>query len=247
MLRTLNGTSGAFVAGPVLVAIGPPVLLGLPPAPPGMIIDIEHIAAVPRNPSGLPDPQVFGYDATAAAADPLRRRRPAPSLQRIPCRPRPMVAGVGLGRNGGHLVALVSDGSTVYAFNAIDRGAATASSPPPVWPDSGPPRSTASASTDTARSSPTRTRGTRDAPDHRRDPAASPHGPGAVPVGPAFTPQRQFQLSGGLTGVPASNSILAAGVAPTSTARSSPTARSSASSTVDTPGGTRSTRRPAPR
>ena len=39
-------------------------------------------------------------------------------MQTIPL-PGPMTSGVGLAHDDGSLVALVSDGSTVYAFNAL--------------------------------------------------------------------------------------------------------------------------------
>ena len=121
--RTLTGVSGDFVPAPNLTTLDfISVLDGVmnpnaPPAPPGVVISINSVNGTPRSPAALGDPEVFGLDPTAQALIGFDAATGA-IVQTIPL-PGPMTAGVGLAHDDGSLVALVSDGSTIYAFNAL--------------------------------------------------------------------------------------------------------------------------------
>lgn len=95
------------------------VTVTAPSLPPGADIVIKHVRGTPRT-TPLAPPQIFAYDGTINALVRFDATTGA-LLQAIPLGTAPgaPVAGVTLGRDNGHLVALVGTGQTVLAFDAI--------------------------------------------------------------------------------------------------------------------------------
>ena len=94
---------------------------GPPPAPPGIVLSVGSIHGRPRASSNLEDPNVFGYDPVANALIRFDATTGA-ELQTIPLSGLgvgTMTTGVALGRDAEQLVALIGNGSTIYAFNAL--------------------------------------------------------------------------------------------------------------------------------
>src|SRR5262249_14206555 len=99
---------------------------GPPPAPPGVVVSIGDIRGGPPPSTKLHNAQVFRYDPAANALTRFDTVTGA-ALQTIPLAGLgTMTTGVALGRNKGQLVALIGNGSRVFAFNAVT-GAAVGS------------------------------------------------------------------------------------------------------------------------
>jgi hypothetical protein len=184
-----------------------------PPAPPGIILNINHIQGI-RNTVGLEDPEVFGYDPTQSALIRFDATTGAEIGTPIPVSGLgTAAAGVALGRNNGSLVVLVGNGTTIDAFDAVS-GAPVGSFSTANLSSLGLNTITGIGSTDdkTVVSDATAPPG---GTLLRIDVTASLASPThqAVPIGSPFSPTRQFQLSGDLTGVAASNTIYAPGAA----------------------------------
>ncbi len=181
------------------------------PAPPGVVVKIDHVNGPSRNP-GVGDPVVFGYDPVANTLVRFDATTGNPTLtvfDALPGGPG-TEAGVALGENNGRLVVLVSGGATVYAFNPADGS-----------------RVGQFSTAGLGLTDPTRV-GTFDANTVLGDRPGRPGSLGkvqpidltaslrtrsAVASGQAFTPQREFGLAGGLTGVPGFNTLFATGAA----------------------------------
>ena len=163
--NTLTATSGSpsvvnfaslttVPASAATIGVNP----GPPPAPPGIVLSVGSIHGRPRASSTLQDPEVFGYDPVANALIRFDASTGA-QLQTIPLSGLgvgTMTTGVALGRDGEQLVALIGNGSTIYAFNALT-GRWWGASPRPTSAASR--RSTGLARPTTARCSWTRRRG----------------------------------------------------------------------------------------
>ena len=175
--------------------------------PTGPEVSIPVVDAAPRAvPIG--NAQIFGYDATAGTLVRFDAVTGA-ALQTVavPTGGTP-VAGVGLGRNNGRQVALVGVGATVYAYDAVTGN-------PEGQFALGSLAAEGLAQVDGIGSSDTRTfvsdasAGLIQGIDVTRSLATGQ----AVPSGTPFAPQREFELSGGLTGLAGSDVLYASGAA----------------------------------
>ena len=125
--QTLTAISGSFSAGTnleeALPSTQPPQTI--PPAPPGVILQVNRIAGKASGPINLlTDPNIFAYDPTTG--DVVRfavnlttgKGTEDPLPNPIVVANDPPTVGLNLGWNGNQLVLLVSAGSTVTAYNA---------------------------------------------------------------------------------------------------------------------------------
>jgi hypothetical protein len=212
--RELTSVSGQFVPGPNLVATQPQGQedkAGPPPAPPGLRLEIDRIAGAPRGVPPLGHPQVFGLDPVANALIRFDATTGA-ELQRITLPGAgTAVAGVGLGRAGGRLVALVSQGTTVLAFDAVS-GAPAGQFTLSNLADPGLRTIDGIGSTDT-RTVVTDSSVGRTGVVQVLDVTASLASGQAVPVDVPLAPQREFEFEGGLSGVAGSSTVYAVGAA----------------------------------
>ncbi|WP_406698658.1 hypothetical protein V5E97_07205 [Singulisphaera sp. Ch08] len=184
---------------------------GPPPAPPGVVAVINHIKGAPRSTSGIENPEVFGLDSTAHT---LIRFDAATGavLQTIPLTGMgPPNTGVALGRNAGRLVALVGDDSSIRAFDVIT-GDPVGQFTTTNLGSLGLTSIDGIGSTDTRTVISDSTAGAGGLA-LRIDVTASLATGHAVAMGDPFTPERQFELSGGLASVPASQTMYATGAA----------------------------------
>ena len=125
--RTLTTTSGEFVAGANLLPTVLPTTPNLSLPPPGVVISINHVDGVARTP-GLGSPEVYGYDPTtdSLVEFAINYNTTTETFYGTPTVVHTGVlgktgveAGVTTGRYNGQLVVLVSDGTTMYGFNAV--------------------------------------------------------------------------------------------------------------------------------
>lgn len=214
--QTLVGISGQFSPGtnlPVTKATTNGVfgLQGTPLSPPGLVAVVNHVNGAPQPAGGLPDPQIFGYDSTTGNLIRFNATTGA-VLQTIPLSGTGTpIAGAALARNNNELVVLVGTGTTIEAFDAVS-GAAVGQFTTSNLAGLG------FLSVDEIGSTGSQT--------VFGDAGAGPNGQlliinvaaslatgQAVAVGSPFAPQREFELAGGLTGVPGSDAIFAAGAA----------------------------------
>jgi len=217
--QILSSVSGQFVAGPNLVEPRPTVgtgntvatTPGPPPAPPGLVLGIKQISGAPQSPDSIGDPQIYGYDPTANALIRFDASTGAP-LQSIalPGTGTPATA-VALGRNNGQLVVLVSQGTNVLAFNAVN-GAFQGQFSTANLATLGLTAIDEMGSTDTQTVVADSAAGNGGLAQILNITASLASGQ-AVAVGQPFNPAGQFSLSGGLTGIPASQTIFATGAA----------------------------------
>lgn len=134
--RTLTNTAGTFVAGfnlfPTSASTTNPNSIvknpGAPPAPPGVVLSVNHVNGPSRAQQGIGNPQIYGYDPATnlltrfdVGADATGNIVGNPSLtipNALPGGGTPE-AGASLGRNHGNLVVMVNNGSNVYAYDPI--------------------------------------------------------------------------------------------------------------------------------
>jgi hypothetical protein len=184
---------------------------GPPPAPPGIVLSIGNINGRARASSNLEDPNVFGYDPVADALIRFDTTTGA-ALQTIPLAQLGLTnitTGVSLGRDAEQLVALVGQGSMVYAFNALTGALVGQFSTANL---NGFSSVTGIGSTDNRTvimNTPAGSPGTAELIDLTASLAKGQ----AVAVAGAFTPQNEFTFSGGLTGVAGQSTVYAAGSA----------------------------------
>lgn len=216
---TLTSVSGQFVAdfnaianniptgGESTIGVNP----GPPPAPPGVVAVINHIKGAPGRTAGLENPQVFGLDSTAGTL--LRFDATTGAvLQTIPLTGMGTPnTGVAMGRNGGRLVALVGDGSNIRAFDAVS-GDPVGQFTTTNLGSLGLTAIDGIGSTDTRTVISDSSAGAGGLA-LRIDVTASLATGHAVAVGQPFVPERQFELSGGMASVPASETMYATGAA----------------------------------
>jgi hypothetical protein len=178
-------------------------------------VNLQVATSVGGAPLGVPplgNAQIFGFDTTSNMLirfDSVTGQQVGTPIA-VPVAGAPMT-GVGLGRNNGHLVALVGEGTTIFAFDAVT-GAAVGSFTTTSLASIGLKHVSDIGSNDTA--------------TYVSDATAGPLGEAvaidvtaslangfAVPTGQVFTPAREFELAGGLTGVAGSSNLYALGAA----------------------------------
>ena len=181
-----------------------------PPAPTGVALSIPNVNAAPRS-VPLGNAQVFGFDPTAMAIVRFDAVTGA-NLQTIPVPAGGTpLAGVGLGRNNGNLVALVGSATTITAVDAVS-GAVVGQFSVANLASAGLTEIDALGSSDVR----TFVADSQTGPDgliQRIDVTASLASGQAVPIGLPYSPAREFDLSGGLTGLAGSEAIYASGAA----------------------------------
>lgn len=183
---------------------------GPPPALPGVVLSITHIHGTPRS-DALEDPQIFGIDPTTNTLVRFDAST-GEALQSIPLTGlATAIAGVALGRDNGTQVALVGDGTTISAFNAAT-GAFVGSFTTSNLAAVGMGTIDGIGSTDDRTVISDSMAGT-DGMAQIIDLTASLAAGQAVAVGHPFTSQQQFEMSGGLSGIPASHTIYSTGAA----------------------------------
>jgi hypothetical protein len=211
--QTLVSVTGQFTPGKNLAKIKtttftPAGLPGTIIAPPGMIAVVRHVLGTPRNPSTLPDPQIFGYDPTLNALIRFDATTGA-VVQTIP------LGGVGspfagttLARDNGQLVVLFGSGTMVQAFNAVT-GAPVGQFSTANLAALGLGEIDEMGST----GSQTLVGDAKSSLLLAINVTASLASGHAVAAGLPYTPQNAFELAGGLTGVGGSDVVFAAGAA----------------------------------
>lgn len=173
--------------------------------PTGPDVSIPRINGAPRA-TPIGDAQIFGFDPTAGTLIRFNAATGA-ALQTIavPAGGTPL-AGTGLGRNGGRQVVLVGAGTTVRVFDVV-------TGDPVGQFNAAGLASRGLLAIDGIGSSDTRTFVSDSANGliQSLDVTASLASGQAVPIGVPFAPQREFELSGGLTGLAGSDVIYATG------------------------------------
>ena len=175
--------------------------------PTGPEVSIPIVNASPRS-TPIGAPQIFGFDPVT---DSLIRfdATSGAALQTIPVPAGGSpFAGVGLGRDHGRQVVLVGSGTEVFAFDVVS-GAAVGQFTTANLAANGLAR------IDGVGSSDTRTFVSDSAAGliQSLDVTASLDSGAAVAIGAPFAPAREFELSGGLTGLAGSDVIYATGAA----------------------------------
>ena len=197
---------------------------GPPPAPPGVVVSINHVNGPARDSVSIGTPQIFAYDKTTDALLRYDTATGQPTLT-IPHALNGNTAGeagVALARVNGRLAVLVSDGSTIRAYDAIngDSVGSFALAPLKLAPYS--------------LANPSRL-GTFDTLTVVGDPTGGTNGLGKLqainvnaslrtgqavvltdpatgnPIVPSYTSQRAFQFTGGFAGLPGSSTLYAVG------------------------------------
>jgi hypothetical protein len=180
---------------------------------PGVVIQVsKSVGGSVLGTPPLGNAQIFGFDPTTNSLirfDAVTGKVVGAPIA-VPAAGTPM-AGVGLGRNNGGLVALVGEGSTIFAFDAVT-GAAVGSFSTANLAAVGLTSVSDIGSTDTA--------------TFVSDATAGPLGEAvainvsaslatglAVPASAPFSPQREFHFGGGLTGVAGTDTLFALGAA----------------------------------
>jgi len=184
---------------------------GPPPAPPGIVLSVGNINGRPRASSNLEDPNVFGYDPVANALIRFDTTTGA-ELQTIPLSGLGvgnMTTGVALGRDAEQLVALVGNGSTIYAFNALSGALVGQFSTANL---SGFSSVNGIGSTDNRTVIMNSSAGSGGMAE-LIDLTVSLAKGQAVALAGAFSPQNEFAFAGGLTGVAGQSTVYAAGSA----------------------------------
>ena len=219
--QTLTSVSGQFVAGPNIVEPQETVGTGdnvattpaPPPAPPGFVMVVNRVNGAPISqiPASIGDPQIFGLDATANTLIRFDATTGA-QLQTIslPGVGTP-ATGVALGRDNGQQVVLVSQGTNILAFNAVN-GASVGQFSTANLASLGLTSIDEIGSTDTLTVVADSSAGNGGLALALNITGSLETGQ-AVVVGQPFNAAGQFSYSGGLTGIPASQTIFATGAA----------------------------------
>jgi hypothetical protein len=211
----IGGTGGSAVVGgttggAVASGVAAPTAKNQPA--PGVAIEIGGlVGGAALSTPVLQDSQIFGYDPVANTLIRFDTQTGAP-LQTIPLPGTGTnIAGVGLARNNGHLVALVGSGQTILAFD-VKTGSPVGSFSTANLASLGLNTVDGIGSTDTRTVVTDSQAGTLGLAEII-DVSASLASGQAVPVGNPFAPQREFEFSGGATGVAGSDLIYSAGAA----------------------------------
>ncbi|MDB5352098.1 MAG: hypothetical protein JWN86_3345 [Planctomycetota bacterium] len=178
--------------------------------PTGGTISIPIVNGTSRSiPVG--DPQVFGFDPTAGTLVRFNANTGA-ALQAIPVPGGgTAIAGVGLGRNNGREVALVGTGTTIFAYDVVS-GSPVGQFSTASLGASGLRAVDGIGSSDTRTFVSDAMAGTNGL-IQGIDVTASLRTGQAVPLGLPFAPAREFELSGGVTGLAGSDVVYSTGAA----------------------------------
>lgn len=175
--------------------------------PTGPEVSIPLINGAPRG-TPIGNAQIFGFDPIAGTLIRFDAATGA-ALQAIavPAGGTPL-AGTGLGRDGGRQVVLVGMGTTIRVFDVVTGAAVGQFSTAGL-------ASRGLLAVDGIGSSDTRTfvSDSADGLIQSLDVTASVATGQAAPIGAPFAPQREFELSGGLTGLAGSDVLYASGAA----------------------------------
>jgi len=214
LVQTLAGSDGEFVsAGNILLQStgGNP---GPPPAPPGVVVAIDHVNGDVPAPDLLNDVRIFGYDPVAGQVVRFQLDLQAAtgvvdtSFAPIPVAGAPADVGVALGRDNERLVLLVDTGTNVSVYDATYGTNLGSFSVPAGFNDVGSTDSVTVVGDTTANQL------------QMLDVAASlAAGTAVAPIGnPAnYTPPAGLSLLGGITGLPGSNQVYSSVAAPFNT------------------------------
>ena len=122
LVQSLAGTSGEFVTNGNIILTSNPQNPGPPPAPPGVIIKINHINGnIDQVPNLLTDAKIFGYDPATGHVVRFSLDLTQSGLNQgtgvvdtsftpIPVSGAPANVGLSVGRDGDRLVLLVGHG-----------------------------------------------------------------------------------------------------------------------------------------
>ena len=194
------------------VTVSPSASSAAQAKPTGAQVTIPFVDAAPRT-TALGDAQVFGFDPVAGALvrfDAIKGQ----ALQRIAVpggSGGSAIAGVGLGRSHGRLVALVGVGSTVFAYDVVDGTSAGRFTTASLAAE-GITRVDGIGSSDTRTFVSDASAGVNGL-IQGLDVTASLDTGQAVASGLPFAPLREFELSGGVTGLAGSDVIYTTGAA----------------------------------
>jgi len=177
----------------------------------GVDVDIKHVNGAPHSTPALGDPQIFGYDPTANALIRFDATTGA-ALQTITLSGiGQATAGVALGRFHRALVVLVGNANTIQAFDAVTGNFVGQFSTANLASE-GFNRIDGIGSTDVRTVVTDASAGTAGLAQLISVSQSLDSGQ-AVPIGAPFAPQREFEFSGGATGVAGSDTIYATGAA----------------------------------
>jgi hypothetical protein len=129
LVQTLAGSDGEFISAGNIVLTSTPGNPGPPPAPPGIVIKINHINGSLQTSDGKPvnlqtDAKIFGYDATTGQVlqFSLDLNQSLGTLDKsftpISVPGSPASVGLSVGRDGNRQVLLVSTSSQIYVYDA---------------------------------------------------------------------------------------------------------------------------------
>jgi hypothetical protein len=225
LVQSLAGINGEFVSAGNIVNVTVPGAPGPPPAPPGIVLKINHVNGnIPAAPNLLTNNKIFGYDPATGqvvrfsltpATNPVtgelvmskQTGTPDPSFTPIQVQPSGSTTPVALsvGRDGSRLVLLVSTGSVISVYDATFGT--------PLGSFTTPAGFTANTlgSTDTLTVMGDVAKNQLQMIDIALSLAAGtakpPVNPGSIPPPASYTPPPGFSLVGGLTGLPGSNQV----------------------------------------
>jgi hypothetical protein len=177
----------------------------------GIDVVINHVTGDSRSTPALGNPQIFGYDPTANTLIRFDADT-GEQLQTIPLVGLgTAISGVAMARDHGALVALIGDGTTIQAFDAVSGSFVGQFSTTNLAP-LGFHTIDGIGSTDYRTVITDASAGTAGLA-LRIDVSKSLDNGVAEAVGDAFAPQREFEFSGGATGLAASEIIYVTGAA----------------------------------
>ncbi|APW62051.1 hypothetical protein [Paludisphaera borealis] len=211
LVQTLAGSDGEFVSAGNLLLQSTNGNPGPPPAPPGVVVAIDHVNGDAPAPNLLNDVRIFGYDPVAGQVVRFQLDLQAntgvvdTSFAPIKVAGAPADVGVALGRDNQRQVLLVDSGTTVSVYDATYGTALGSFSVPAGFSDVGSTDSVTVIGNTTANQL------------QMLDVAASlAAGTVVQPVGnPApYTPPSGLSLLGGVTGLPGSNQVYTSVAAP---------------------------------
>ncbi|MDR3620559.1 MAG: hypothetical protein P4L85_14505 [Paludisphaera borealis] len=211
LVQTLAGSDGEFVSAGNLLLQSTNGNPGPPPAPPGVVVAIDHVNGDAPAPDLLNDVRIFGYDPVAGQVVRFQLNLQTDTgvvdtaFAPIKVAGAPADVGVALGRDNQRQVLLVDSGTTVSVYDATYGTALGSFSVPAGFSDVGSTDSVTVIGNTTANQL------------QMLDVAASlAAGTVVQPVGnPAsYTPPSGLSLLGGLTGLPGSNQVYTSVAAP---------------------------------
>jgi hypothetical protein len=214
LVQTLAGSDGEFVSAGNLLLQSTAGAPGPPPAPPGVVVAIDHINGDVPAPNLLTDARIFGYDPVAGQVVRFQLNLQTgtgvvdTSFAPIPVAGAPANVGVALGRDNQRQVLLVDTGTNVSVYDATYGTSLGSFSIPAGFNDVG--------STDAVTVIASTAANQLQMLDIASSLAA---GTAVAPVGnPSnYTPPSGLSLLGGITGLPGSNQVYTSVAAPFNT------------------------------